>query len=136
MAENPAPRVAVPTRNVAPTQKKQTADADNQTYVCQVCSRTFGSSKALRSHCFATKHQVRCSVCDKGFVNNEALQQHAHTHAIDALIDISGVSKDEQVFTLQEVNEEVELANPTMSANLRESVTIQGTCNSLIAFQV
>ncbi|PCG98059.1 Zinc finger, C2H2 [Penicillium occitanis (nom. inval.)] len=127
MAETPVPRVAISTRKATATKKKQTPDADNQTYACQICGRTFGSSKALRSHCFATKHHVRCPVCDKGFMNNEALQQHAHIHAIDAILDISGVSKDEQMVTLQEVNEQaVELENPTMSASLRESVIVQG----------
>lgn len=132
MAETPVPRVAISTRKVAATRKKPTPDADTQNYACQVCSRTFGSSKALRAHCFATKHQVRCSVCDKGFMNNEALQQHAHIHAIDAMLDIPGVSKDEQVVTLHEVNEKiVELENPTMSASLLGSVIVQGMLDDM-----
>ncbi|KUL91639.1 hypothetical protein ZTR_01043 [Talaromyces verruculosus] len=127
MAETPVPRVAISTRKATATQKKQTPEADNQTYACQICGRTFGSSKALRSHCFATKHQVRCPVCDKGFTNNEAIQQHAHIHAIDTMLEICGASKDEQMVTLQEVNEQaVELENPAMSASLRESVIVQG----------
>lgn len=122
MAEKPSPKVAVATRKVAPTKQKQRAATDSRTYACQVCSQTFGSSTALRSHCFATEHLVRCSVCDKGFVTNEALQQHAHIHAIDAMLKITRISKDEQVVTLQEVNERAdELGNPTISGS-----TIQG----------
>lgn len=130
MAENQTPRVAVSTRKVAPIKKEQAVDAENQTYACKFCSRTFGSSKALRSHCFHTKHLVRCSVCDKGFVTDEALQQHAHIHMIDAMLEISHVSKDERVVTLQKVDERaVEPGNPIMSASSRESVTVPGMFN-------
>lgn len=65
-------------------------------------------------------------------MNNEALQQHAHIHAIDAMLDIPGVSKDEQVVTLHEVNEKiVELENPTMSASLLGSVIVQGMLDDM-----
>lgn len=70
-------------------------------------------------------------------MNNEALQQHAHIHAINAMLDISGVSKDEQLVTLQEVNEQAdELENPTMSASLRESVVVQGMFDNLTQFPI
>lgn len=130
MADNPASKVAILMRKATPTRKKQGADTDNINYTCQICSRSFGSSKALRSHCSATKHQVRCSICDKGFVSNEALRQHAHIHIIDATVNISD-AKDTPVITLQAVNEKaVGLENPTMSPSLSESVIIQGMCDN------
>lgn len=68
-------------------------------------------------------------------MNNEALQQHAHIHAIDAMLEISGVSKDEQMVTPQEVNRQaVELENPTMSASLRESAIVQGMFDNMTNF--
>lgn len=132
MAENPAPRVAIPKRKVTAARNKQNDDTDSRTYACQVCSRTFGSSKALRSHCFATKHQVRCSVCNKGFLNDEGLRHHTHIHEIDALLDKSEVSRTQHVLTVQGVNEKVvELEEPTTSL---ESTIVRGTFNNFSVF--
>uniref|UniRef100_A0A093VJY7 RNA exonuclease 3 n=1 Tax=Talaromyces marneffei PM1 TaxID=1077442 RepID=A0A093VJY7_TALMA len=130
MEENPPSRIAILKRKGRPTQKKQQPDTDNKSYICQICNRGFSSSIALRSHCSATKHQVRCSVCDKGFATDEALHQHSRIHMVDAMVDISSVSNVEKVVTLQEVGEKsIEPLNQAVPPSLSESVTIQGIAN-------
>lgn len=135
MEENPPSRIAILKRKGRPTQKKQQPDTDNKSYICQICNRGFSSSIALRSHCSATKHQVRCSVCDKGFATDEALHQHSRIHMVDAMVDISSVSNVEKVVTLQEVGEKsIEPLNQAVPPSLSESVTIQGMLDTFRAF--
>ncbi|KAL4234966.1 hypothetical protein ACF0H5_006607 [Mactra antiquata] len=61
-------------------------------YTCQICSKDFIDSRALKVHVFNAHSQItqslnlkeyRCSECDKQFFSTKGLKNHLKTHKID-----------------------------------------------------